>query len=65
LATAVPRRVAERGAWGALRRAPAEVFLVRRVAAVVFFDRWRVFPATALVVDLTSLVYGSSKRPEK
>jgi len=33
--------------------------------AVVFFDRWRVFPATACVVDLTSLVDGSSEAPGK
>jgi hypothetical protein len=32
---------------------------------VVFFDRWRVFPATAGVVDLTSLVEGSSKATRK
>src|SRR5712692_5990863 len=47
LATGAPRRVAARGACDALRRSPAEVFLVRRVTAAVFFDRWRVFPATA------------------
>jgi hypothetical protein len=65
LATGAPRRLAARGACDALRRSPVEVFLVRRVMAVVFFDRWRVFPATACVVDLTSLVDGSSEHPEK
>src|SRR5215831_172699 len=65
LATGAPRRVAARGACDARRRSPVEVFLVRRVMAVVFFDRWRVFPATACVVDLTSLVDGSSEAPGK
>src|SRR5262245_27561496 len=65
LATGAPRRDAARGACDALRRTPAEVFLVRRVVAVVLFDRWRVFPATAFCVDLTSLVAGFSEAPEK
>src|SRR5215470_9108667 len=65
LATGAPRRVAARGACDALRRSPGEVFLARRVTAVVFFDRWRVFPATACVVDLTSLVDGSSGATRK
>jgi hypothetical protein len=47
LAAGAPWRVAARGGWDVRRRLPAEVFLVRRVTAVVFFDRWRVFPATA------------------
>src|SRR6476619_4829874 len=64
LATGAPRRVAARGACDALRRTPAEVFLVRRVVAVVLFERWRVFPATAFCVDLTSLVAGSRKHPK-
>src|SRR6202008_4348807 len=59
------RRVAARGACDALRRTPAEVFLLRRVVAVVLFDRWRVFPATALCVDLTSLVGGFSETTRK
>jgi hypothetical protein len=33
----------------ALRRAATGVFFGRRGAAVVFFDRWRVFPATAVL----------------
>src|ERR671930_431063 len=65
LAKGAPRRVAARGACDALRRTPAEVFLLRRVVAVVLFDRWRVFPATALCVDLTSLVGGFSKTTRK
>src|SRR5712691_8903089 len=65
LATGAPRRVAARGACDALRRSPAEVFLVRRVTAAVFFDRWRVFPATAFCVDLTSLVEGYSDTTRK
>src|SRR5438309_6618405 len=65
LATGAPRRVAARGACDALRRSPVEVFLVRRVMAVVFLDRWRVFPATAVCVGLTSLVEGSSENDPK
>jgi hypothetical protein len=44
---------------------PVEAFFGRLVTAVVFFDRWRVFPATAFVVDLTSLVDGSSEATRK
>src|SRR5262245_20748452 len=65
LAAGAARRVAARGVCDALRRAPADVFLVRRLAAVVLFDRWRVFPATASCVGLTSLVDVPRKRPEK
>src|SRR3977135_4318135 len=65
LATGTPRRVAARGACDALRRSPVEVFFARRVMAVVFFDRWRVFPATAFCVDITSLVDGSSETTRK
>src|SRR4051812_50166659 len=43
LATGAPRRVAARGACDALRRTPVEVFFVRRVMAVVLFERWGVF----------------------
>src|SRR5262245_33438939 len=64
LATGAPRRVAARGACDALRRTPAEVFLVRRVVAVVLLERLRVFPATAFCVVLTSLVAGSRKHPK-
>jgi hypothetical protein len=32
---------------------------------VVLFDRWRVFPATAVCVGLTSLVEVPRKPPEK
>src|SRR5216684_3034794 len=65
LATGAPRRVAARGACDALRRSPVVVFFGRRVEAAVFFDRWRVFPATAFCVDLTSLVDGSSETARK
>ena len=44
--------------WGGLG-------LDHRATAVVFFDRWRIFPATVFCVDLTSLVAGCSKAPEK
>src|SRR4051794_41956893 len=47
LATGAPRRVAARGACDALRRTPAEVFFVRRVMAVVLFERWGGFSAPA------------------
>ena len=63
LAPGLPRRGAAREA--VLRRTPAELFLVRRLMAVVLFDRWRVFPATAFCVGLTSLVEVPRKRPEK
>ena len=43
----------------------AEETRVRRLTAVVFFDRWRVFPATAVCVGLTSLFEVPRKRPEK
>src|SRR5262249_54818947 len=56
-------RVAARG--DALRRTPAEVFLVRRLMAVGLFGRWRGFPSTAFFVGLTSLVEGSRKPPDK
>src|SRR5712672_2851812 len=65
LATGTARCVAAREACDALRRSPAEVFLVRRVTAVVFFDLWRVFPATAFCVDHTSLVDDSSETTRK
>src|SRR5262249_54483518 len=65
LATGARRRGAAREVRDDLRRGPAEVFLVRRLTAVVFFDRWCVFPATAICVGLTSLVEVPRKRPEK
>src|SRR5262245_11749266 len=65
LATGAPRRALAREACDALRRAPVVIFLVRRAAAVVFLDLWRVFPATELCVVLTSLADGSSGTPGK
>src|SRR5438309_12039453 len=66
LATGAARCVAARGACDALRRSPVEVFFVRRAMAVVFLDRWRVFPATALpCVGHTSLVDDSSEAARK
>jgi len=47
LATGVPRGALLREGWDVGRRAPT--FLVRLVDPVVFFDLWRVLPATARV----------------
>src|SRR5258707_5194444 len=65
LATGARLRGAAREARDTRRRWAADVFLVRRLTAVVFFDRWRVFPATAVCVGLTSLFEVPRKRPEK
>src|SRR5262249_61086366 len=65
LATGAPRRDAARGACDALRRTPAEVFLVRRVVAGGLFGRWGGFSATAFLVGFTSLVAGFLGEPRK
>src|SRR5262249_59273063 len=59
LPAGAPRRVAARGVWDGLRRAPAGVFLVRRVAAVGLFGRWRGFSAPALLRGSPVPVLGS------
>src|SRR5262249_61819101 len=65
LATGAPRRVAARGACDALRRTPAEVFLLRRVVAVGPFGRWGGFSFPALFVGFPALVWGFSEKNPK
>src|SRR6476620_8424891 len=56
-----PRRTGVRGAGDARLVLRVEAFFVRRATDVVFFDRWRIFPATVFCVGLTSLVAGCSR----
>src|SRR5258707_10773571 len=65
LATGARLRGAAREARDTRRRWAADVFLVRRLTAVGFFDPWRAFPAPALCVGLPPPFEGPRKRTQK